>query len=244
MKVSDLGVCVSYNRVLCLTTNLANTVCEFYKKQHFVCPPHLLKDVFTVKAVDSLDHNPSSASAKGSFHGTAISFMQHPTPQNITHHSTLTMTSNVGKKTTLLPEYYSTVDPVMLKSAEPSVPETVTNMASEGQLIVTAEDIAWLDFVESAVVNASNEGTENLTWSSFHRNKQPQNGIDIAVTSLLPLLRDSSISVPMIKHAMDVIKVAVNFLNHTQTLVMACDQPLYALVKIIQWKFPRPVWRV
>lgn len=112
----------------------------------------------------------------------------------------------------LLPEYYTTVDPVMLKSTEPSMPEMVTHMASEGQLIATAEHFAWLDFVESAVVNASNEGTENLTWSSFHSNKRPQNGIDIAVTALLPLLRDSSNSVAMIKHAIDEIKAVVNFL--------------------------------
>lgn len=33
--------------------------------------------MFTVVAVDNIDHIPSSTTAKGSFHGTAISLMQH-----------------------------------------------------------------------------------------------------------------------------------------------------------------------
>jgi hypothetical protein len=37
---------------------------------------------------------------------------------------------------------------------------------------------------------------------------------------------------------MDVIKVAVDYLHHDQTPVMAYDQPLYTLAKIIQWNFP------
>jgi len=41
----------------------------------------------------------------------------------------------------------------------------------------------------------------------------------------------------VIKHATDVIKVAVDHLNPGQTTVVACDQPLFALAKIIQWKF-------
>lgn len=34
--------------------------------------------VFTTAAVDNIDHNPSSTTAKESFHGTAISLFQHP----------------------------------------------------------------------------------------------------------------------------------------------------------------------
>ncbi|KAI8487001.1 hypothetical protein Bbelb_352610 [Branchiostoma belcheri] len=34
--------------------------------------------LFTTAAVDNIDHNPSSTTAKDSFHGTAISLLQHP----------------------------------------------------------------------------------------------------------------------------------------------------------------------
>ena len=42
----------------------------------------------------------------------------------------------------------------------------------------------------------------------------------------------------MINHAIDVITKAVNFLNQGQVPVLACDQPLYAIAKKIQWNFP------
>ena len=95
-NMSKLGICVSYDRILTLTTDLASTVCETYNKQQIVCPPHLHKGVFTVGALDNIDHNPTSTSAKGSFHGIAISLMQHPTPQNISEHSTFTLSSRVA----------------------------------------------------------------------------------------------------------------------------------------------------
>ena len=43
-----------------------------------VCPSSLRKNVFTTMAVDNIAHNPSSATVAGSFHGTAISVVQHP----------------------------------------------------------------------------------------------------------------------------------------------------------------------
>ena len=42
----------------------------------------------------------------------------------------------------------------------------------------------------------------------------------------------------MIRHAMDVIKVAVEELNPGQVPVVTLDQPLYALAKTIQWSWP------
>ena len=38
-----------------------------------VCPTKIRSNVFTTFAVDNIDHNPSSYSAKDSWHGTAIS---------------------------------------------------------------------------------------------------------------------------------------------------------------------------
>ena len=38
--------------------------------------------MFTVAAVDNIDHNPSSRTAKDSFHGTAMSITQHLADNN------------------------------------------------------------------------------------------------------------------------------------------------------------------
>ena len=72
-KLHKLGLSISYDRVLQLSTNLANAVCQQYEDDGVVCPPGLRKNVFTILAVDNIDHNPSSTTARDSFHGTAIS---------------------------------------------------------------------------------------------------------------------------------------------------------------------------
>ena len=42
----------------------------------------------------------------------------------------------------------------------------------------------------------------------------------------------------MVKHGMDVLKQAITFLNPDQVPIMAVDQPLFALAKMVQWKWP------
>ncbi|KAG0724736.1 hypothetical protein GWK47_040008 [Chionoecetes opilio] len=74
----SLGMCVSYDRLLQLTADITNGVCQRFNMEEVVCPPKLRKGLFPTGAVDNIDHNPSSATAKDSFHGTDISLMQHP----------------------------------------------------------------------------------------------------------------------------------------------------------------------
>ncbi|KAJ8866668.1 hypothetical protein PR048_032529 [Dryococelus australis] len=55
-----LGVSVSYDRLKSITTQVVNITC-----------------VFTTASANNIDHNLSSTTARGAFHGTAISLMQH-----------------------------------------------------------------------------------------------------------------------------------------------------------------------
>lgn len=71
-KLSDLGLCISYDRVLSLSAEMGNSVCQRYHMEHVVCPPALKQGVFTTSAVDNIDHNPSATTATDSFHGTGI----------------------------------------------------------------------------------------------------------------------------------------------------------------------------
>lgn len=57
---------------------MANRVCSIYEEQGVVCPTQLRGGLFTVGSVDNIDHNPSSTTARDSFHGTAISLVQQP----------------------------------------------------------------------------------------------------------------------------------------------------------------------
>ena len=72
-----LGLCISYDRVLQIQSDIVNGVCQRYEMEKVVCPPNMRRGLFTIGAVDKIDHNRSSATAKDSFHGTGISLMQH-----------------------------------------------------------------------------------------------------------------------------------------------------------------------
>ena len=76
-KIHDHGLCISYHCMLTLSTSIGNTVCSQFERDNIVSPSILRLHLFTTHTVDSVGHNPSSRSAKDSFHGTAITTTQH-----------------------------------------------------------------------------------------------------------------------------------------------------------------------
>ena len=80
--LNNLGLSISYNRVLELENMLATAVCKQFEDEGVVCPAKLRKGLFVVGALDNLDYNPSSTTAQDSFHGTGISVFQFPTINN------------------------------------------------------------------------------------------------------------------------------------------------------------------
>ena len=81
----------------------------------------------------------------------------------------------------------------------------------------------------------------NISWPSYHtKNQNDEKKVDISV--LLPLFRKGLKSAAMIRHAMGVVKQAVNHVNPNQTPVIALDQPLYALAKH-SMELERYLWR-
>ena len=58
------------------------------------------------------------------------------------------------------------------------------------------------------------------------------------VPPLLPLFYEKSNSPAMIRHGMNVVKKTAKFPNDRQIFAMAADQPVFALAKFVQWKWP------
>lgn len=58
------------------------------------------------------------------------------------------------------------------------------------------------------------------------------------ISTLLPLFLEDSTSVAIMKHAMNIKRQFTHFLNRNQTPVMAVNQPLFILAKLIQWNYP------
>ena len=75
-ELCSLGISISYDRVLQLENNIAFTMCKQFESDGIVCPSILRKGLVTIGAIDNIDHNPSSATAHSSFHGTGISITQ------------------------------------------------------------------------------------------------------------------------------------------------------------------------
>lgn len=65
---------ISYEKVLSIEARFAQAIAQQTRNNaDIVCPTNLRKQIFTVAALDNLDHNPTSRTASSSFHGTGIS---------------------------------------------------------------------------------------------------------------------------------------------------------------------------
>jgi len=241
-RLFNLGLSISYDRVLCLSAEMGNSVCQRFHMEQSVCPPMLKGNIFTTAAVDNLDHNPSATTAKDSFHGTGISLLQHPNSANEGLHSgTIIIQSNAGSKTVgCLPDFYTDVPPITFSVKQSEIPNTSVISLKRNAYKKHAEDeYRWLENTRHVLEVSTVLSTyENISWAAYHAVNQETRNRIITPTALLPLFQESAHTVAMIRHSMDVVKRAVEHLNPGQTPVLTFDQPLFALAKQIQWKWP------
>ena len=113
-----------------------------------------MPNLFTTGAVDNIDHNPSSATEKSSFHGTAISLMQHATDANEVNKENVTLfgTENQGqgsRKIPQLPPSYGIVHPAALHNRNPVVPPVNGPVRPdiEASLSVIDGEQEWLNYI-------------------------------------------------------------------------------------------------
>ena len=145
----ELGLSVSYDRVLEISTDLDTKICQYYDRLNTVCPPQLKKMCITTSAVDNINHQTSATTAKSSFNGTGISVFQHFSDSEQTAEmepvmlleetSTEVATNLPRKRLPKLPLFYTRVPPVSqgkLSCAVPSIEEPV--MMTECPLVAPA----------------------------------------------------------------------------------------------------------
>ena len=239
-----LGMCISYDRLLSISTDITNTVLERYEREQVVCPSKLRKGLFTTGAVDNIDHNPSSTTCKDSFHGTAISLVQHPTtvsPGNDRAIDTFdpTVKSSASKKIAQLPLNYSEVPPLTLATGELYAPKNKGQLISYSQQFPndeTNEEKDWLENAKKLLSKEEIQKNDNVSWAAYRATQTSLSSHEPAIISLLPMFTENAHSLAMIAHSMRVIRAAVAHVNPSQTPVIAVDQPLFALAKEIQWR--------
>ena len=154
-----LGLCISYDRVLQIQSDIANGVCQRYEIEKVVCPPNMCRGLLTIAAVDNIDHNPSSATAKDSFHRTGISLMQH---QSQSFHGYDRDWDIIGslrsftRTVSFLPSAYTSIPPAAIKTKLFTAPR-FQGLVTPANLVTASSAVAeyyWLN----AVVNALKKG--------------------------------------------------------------------------------------
>ena len=237
--MSHLGLSISPDCLLDISTNIGNEAIAVFGKEGVVCPLNLRHDLFTTAATDNLDVNPSSATVMSTFLGTAASLNQHicggysGCPRDIPD----ALPSDRVLKN--LPEKFTNVKPGYLPPKVPMCKVNSGGKASASKDFELSqdcpnEDHKWLKHVKTT----QDSDPVNLSWAAYHASRATEKKQHPNLSALLPVWRDDSKSPAMIKHSLDVVKDAVAYLNPGQTPVVAFDQPLFALAKKIRWHHP------
>ena len=113
-KLFSLILRISYNHVLCLSAEMGSWECQLFQAEQMICPPIIHGSALITAAVDNIDHNPSSTTAKDSVHGTGISLMQHPmcADGGVECGTVITGGSAVSRTVDHQPKHYTEVPPV------------------------------------------------------------------------------------------------------------------------------------
>ena len=127
------------------------------------------------KSVDNIDHNPSSTTARDSFHGTAISLHQHPTFAGEGVDRSITIVGPSGgagsHRVDYLPHYYTDVPPVTSSIKKSSVPAaSVTSLSRNTFKQHAEEEYHWLHHTR-LVLESKTEMVENTSWSAYHASR-------------------------------------------------------------------------
>ena len=234
-----LGLTISPDRLLDISTNMGNKAIAVFEKEGVVCPLNLKYDLFTTSATDNLDVNPSSATAMSAFHGTATSLNQHICGGYSGHPRDIPDALPSNRVLKNLPEKFTNVKPGYLPPKFP-----MCKLNSGGKVSVSKdfklsqdclnEDYKWLEHLKTT----QDSDPLNLSWSAYHVSSATEKKQHPELSALLPVWRDDSKSPAMIKHSLDVVKDAVAHLNTGQTPVVTFDQALFALAKKIPWHDP------
>ncbi|KAL9972875.1 hypothetical protein ACROYT_G019259 [Oculina patagonica] len=167
-----LGMCISYDRVLSISTDIANSVTTRYEREAVVCPSKLRNGLFTTAAVDNIDHNPSSTTSKDSFHGTAISLAQHPTSEERGNERNIDTFDpsqcSSSKKVAQLPSCYCDVPPVTVSSTELCAPKITGRIKSHP---ITSdrgkeEEKDWLENINELLSREECNQHDTVSWAA------------------------------------------------------------------------------
>lgn len=233
-----LGLSVSYDRVLQIEDQLTTALCEQFAEDGIVCPASLRRCLFTISAIDNIDHNLTSMSASTSFHGTGISLFQSPTVSNSGEERPSISLSSDGRRKHNLPDSFAIVPAAELKTSSvklPPHPVSTFEMTDNCLALAIKKEDQW---ISHALPATGQEEPGPLTWSTYHASSMSSEDVIPAICTMLPVFYEKAATPAMVKHGMTIVQQATAFLNPGQVPVTFFDQQLYAIAKYAQWAWP------
>ena len=216
--LSHLGMSISYTRVIELSAQMGNSACQQFHREQVVCSP---KD--TQQCLHNVNHRQYRLQCQFNDSERVLpwySYLPPPAPSFTGEGVNRSIAIDVPPVTTNMKNI----------SAPATSVDSVVYLTRDNFKEQTEEEYMWLEHARRVI--------EGNTWSAFNASLQPQLARAISPTAQLPLFLDSAHTVAMIRHSMDVVKNIVEHVNPGQPPVVTLDQPLFALAKQIQWKWP------
>ena len=159
-----------------------------------MCPSQLRHGLLTIGALDNLDHNPSSTTAKDAFLGTGNSLFQFSTGSNVGQLQNIELSSYGETKNLHLPVEYTTVPAVVLKKESVSVPKSCNSITAGNVYIDKAKskEIAWLQQAIRLLKKCQLESTDTETWAAYHASLADAGTIKPALSQLMPIFYEKA----------------------------------------------------
>ena len=239
--LNDLGLSVSYGRLMDIQEGITKALCKRFQEENTVCPSELRTGVYSVGALDNIDHNPSSTTAQGSFHGTSISIFQFPSDINPgVSRQPIVLSKDPeahSENSMSLPESYRIVPTVNCNLDAITVPETSQSDVKGNLDIAKQEESDWIKHSTPLLNKERLDKHDRIAWGAYHASLQPDESVQPGISSLLPLFHEKAATIAMMKHGMTTISHTISICNPDQVPVMVVDQPLFAIAKQIQWRW-------
>lgn len=214
-QLYKMGICISYDRVIEIEDEIATSICERFTEEGVVAPACLRKGLFTVSALDNLDHNPSATTSVSSFHGTGISLFQFPGKEKLGEsRPPVTIPPPPGTKSHSLHYNYASVPAIALKTTSVSVPKplkvkgnsgndiapvsvpdtltSVSNTTDDPALTVTCTLLEEAmakenDWINQTLVKKELVKEDAIAWAAYHALQQVPAEDPPALCALMPL---------------------------------------------------------
>ena len=221
--------------------DVARAVCARHAQDGVVLPSNSRLKVFTTHDVDNIDSKAQGNFSLDEFHGYVLSVTNHLSHENRGAKRAPIKLDTADTSTPKLPDSYVIQPPVELNQTDVCAPRRGDNEVrpprdDRGAKI---KDEAWMEHVTTVLKEGTIADGDVITWSGYNSMLASDESVKPpAEIGIYPLFPDKAASASSMKHAMDLTMQGTEFLNPGQTSVLGADQPLFALIKLVQWQYP------